>query len=134
MKKDQNNNNTIWKFFYKKEDKKPKEQEDFIEALSNKDVKNYLLTNGMENFVKIKLKKSFTKTQMRNIFNLLTDKSEEQNPTKLHVKLIYIAGKADNWDAKNFIRLLFDIYQNDTALAKEFIESALAYHKFYATK
>lgn len=144
----QNNEINIKPFFYDKDDKplidlefipkEPPSTNKFIEFLKQKSPCDFILTEGMENYVKAKLANSVGKTQMRNLFNLIRNSTNE-NYSKIHVKLIYMAGKTDTPQFKEFIKLLLEIYKNESSnedgqsnLLNDFIESALAYHKFHA--
>ncbi|MCC5917629.1 MAG: type III-A CRISPR-associated protein Csm2 [Cryomorphaceae bacterium] len=125
--------NNVWKFFYQKGDnQKPANQKDFINGLQDEKHRKYILLEGMEQFVKSKLSRSLTKTQMRNIFDLIKNKNDENDLISRQIRLTYIAGKSDKWEVKEFIKLLIDIYNENEETAKTFIESALAYHKFHA--
>lgn len=101
---------------------------------SESNYKQFLLTDT-EIFVKVKLI-TMTKTQMRNVFELFKSckTSEELNMTK--PKLLYTAGRLSG-EAKNFLMNLSSIVmkaKNEIEVNdfKKYIETVLAYHKYYA--
>ncbi len=88
-----------------------------------------------ENFVKGWLNR-MTKTQMRNVFELIRDCNSLQDVNMTKPKLIYTAGRLSG-EAKNFLLALSKLVTNveneeDMGALKKFIETVLAYHKYYA--
>lgn len=88
-----------------------------------------------ENFVKGWLNR-MTKTQMRNVFELIRDCNSLQDVNMTKPKLIYTAGRLSG-EAKNFLLALSKLVTNveneeDIGALKKFIETVLAYHKYYA--
>lgn len=95
---------------------------------------NFLLVQT-ENFVKDWLNR-MTKTQMRNVFELIRDCNSLQDVNMTKPKLIYTAGRLSG-EAKNFLLELSKLVTNveneeDMGSLKKFIETVLAYHKYYA--
>lgn len=95
---------------------------------------NFLLVQT-ENFVKDWLNR-MTKTQMRNVFELIRDCNSLQDVNMTKPKLIYTAGRLSG-EAKNFLLALSKLVTNveneeDMGALKKFIETVLAYHKYYA--
>jgi CRISPR type III-A-associated protein Csm2 len=94
---------------------------------------NFLLV-ATEAFVSHKMR-GVTKTQMRNIFELFKNckTSDEVKMTK--PKLIYTAGRLSG-EGKFFLIELSKNVMNvkDTTIAhfQKYVETVLAYHKFYA--
>jgi CRISPR/Cas system CSM-associated protein Csm2 small subunit len=70
---------------------------------------------------------------MRNLFDEVK-KSNDSNISKTQIRLIYTAGRINEKEAKEFIALIIDILKIDIELGKEYMESALAYHKYYGKK
>ncbi len=88
-----------------------------------------------EDFVKDWLNR-MTKTQMRNVFELIRDCNSLQDVNMTKPKLIYTAGRLSG-EAKNFLLALSKLVTNveneeDIGALKKFIETVLAYHKYYA--
>lgn len=88
-----------------------------------------------ENFVKGWLNR-MTKTQMRNVFEQIKDCNSLQDVNMTKPKLIYTAGRLSG-EAKNFLLALSKLVTNveneeDIGALKKFIETVLAYHKYYA--
>ncbi|WP_373756764.1 type III-A CRISPR-associated protein Csm2 [Streptococcus ferus] len=88
-----------------------------------------------EDFVKDWLNR-MTKTQMRNVFELIKDCNSLQDVNMTKPKLIYTAGRLSG-EAKNFLLALSKLVTNveneeDMGALKKFIETVLAYHKYYA--
>ncbi len=88
-----------------------------------------------EDFVKDWLNR-MTKTQMRNVFELIRDCNSLQDVNMTKPKLIYTAGRLSG-EAKNFLLALSKLVTNveneeDMGALKKFIETVLAYHKYYA--
>ncbi|WP_314969402.1 type III-A CRISPR-associated protein Csm2 [Phocaeicola abscessus] len=95
---------------------------------------NFLLVQT-ENFVKDWLNR-MTKTQMRNVFELIRDCNSLQDVNMTKPKLIYTAGRLSG-EAKKFLLELSTLVTNveneeDMGSLKKFIETVLAYHKYYA--
>lgn len=95
---------------------------------------NFLLVQT-ENFVKDWLNR-MTKTQMRNVFELIRDCNSLQDVNMTKPKLIYTAGRLSG-EAKNFLLELSKLVTNveneeDMGSLKKFIETILAYHKYHA--
>ena len=121
----------LWKLLLPKGEasEKIKTDKDFIDNMA--DYTDYILTEGMENLVNERLAKSISKTQFRNLFDEVK-KSEVKDLTTLQVKMMYTAGRVDNRNTKDFIRLAISVLKKDFDLGQKFMESALAYHKFYS--
>lgn len=88
-----------------------------------------------ENFVKDWLNR-MTKTQMRNVLELIRDCNSLQDVNMTKPKLIYTAGRLSG-EAKTFLLELSMLVMNvkkegDVEALKKFIETVLAYHKYYA--
>lgn len=88
-----------------------------------------------EDFVKDWLNR-MTKTQMRNVFEQIKDCNSLQDVNMTKPKLIYTAGRLSG-EAKNFLLALSKLVTNveneeDMGALKKFIETVLAYHKYYA--
>lgn len=88
-----------------------------------------------ENFVKDWLNR-MTKTQMRNVFELIRDCNFPQEVNMTKPKLIYTAGRLSG-EAKKFLLELSTLVTNveneeNMGALKKFIETILAYHKYHA--
>jgi len=89
----------------------------------------------VEKLVQYKLK-SITKTQMRNIFDLIKNCQSVSEMNMIKPKLMYTAGRLNNI-AKDYLINLSKIVvevknERDLEYVKKYIETVLAYHKFYA--
>ena len=77
-----------------------------------------------------------TKTQMRNVFELVRDCNSPQEVNMTKPKLVYTAGR-QSYEAKTFLLKLSELVmkvktEGDVEALKKFIETVLAYHKYYA--
>ncbi len=77
-----------------------------------------------------------TKTQMRNIFELIRNCNTADELKMLKPKLIYTAGRLSG-EGKFFLLELSKLVikakdENDVSSMKKFVETVLAYHKYYA--
>jgi CRISPR/Cas system CSM-associated protein Csm2 small subunit len=124
----------FWEYFYKEgENIKPDNRESFLKNLNDDVQKKHLLTSGMESVVKSKIASEISKSQMRNLFDEVK-KCNESNVSKTQIRLIYTAGRINSDAAKDFISFIIDILKIDIELGKEYMESALAYHKYHGKK
>lgn len=121
----------------KAQDKKSNFYEEMNElVLRSTDTKyNDFLLKETENFVKDKLS-GMTKTQLRNVFELIRNCSSADELKMTKPKLLYTAGRL-NGEAKKFLLELSKLVvkvkdENDMNLIKKFIETVLAYHKYHA--
>jgi CRISPR type III-A-associated protein Csm2 len=96
---------------------------------------NKFLLDKTEDFVKYKLG-GMTKTQLRNVFELIRNcnSAEEMKMTK--PKLLYTAGRL-NGEGKKFLLELSKLVskvskEEEVNLVKKFMETVLAYHKYHA--
>jgi len=96
---------------------------------------SFLITDT-ENYVKRKLSKSITKTQMRNVFDLIKNCTSVEELKMTKPRLMYTAGRLSG-SGKYF---LLDLSKQVTKIENEkqmeamkrFIETVLAYHKYHA--
>lgn len=93
------------------------------------------LLNDTENFVRIVLG-GMTKTQMRNIFELMKGSSTREELNMLKPKLLYTAGRLSG-QSKFFLLELSRIAVNVKTEVEvqnfiKYIETVLAYHKYHA--
>lgn len=96
---------------------------------------NEFLLEETENFVKNKLN-GMTKTQLRNVFELIRNCNSADELKMTKPKLLYTAGRL-NGEAKKFLLklsiLLSEVSMEEHVnLVKKFIETVLAYHKYHA--
>ncbi len=82
---------------------------------------------------------SISSSQLRNIFNLLKKITSKEKLVLSKPKLIYIAGRQNDNNTKEFVilvdKLLSDITENSQIEDfKLFLESIIAYHKFHHPK
>ncbi|MFT4073115.1 MAG: type III-A CRISPR-associated protein Csm2 [Dysgonamonadaceae bacterium] len=96
---------------------------------------NEFLLEETENFVKNKLN-GMTKTQLRNVFELIRNCNSADELKITKPKLLYTAGRL-NGEAKKFLLKLSILLsavsmEEHVNLVKKFIETVLAYHKYHA--
>lgn len=115
--------------------------EDFYSKMKNcvlkngcEDYKKFILVHT-EEFISKKLNR-MTKTQMRNIFDLVMSCRNSEELNMIKPRLIYTAGRLEGESKKFLINLskLVTKANNDEDVEnmKKFLETALAYHKYYA--
>jgi CRISPR type III-A-associated protein Csm2 len=95
----------------------------------------FLLENA-ETYVDKQLSRSITKTQLRSLFELFRDCKTMEHLKMLKPKLIYTAGRLTG-EGKNFVFSLSRVVMkaqsdDDCEHFKKFMETILAYHKYYA--
>ena len=113
------------------------EMERLILSPTAADYAKFLLENA-EKYVKEKLSGSITKTQLRNLFELFRDSTTMNQLKMLKPKLIYTAGRLTG-EGKDFVFSLSRVVMkaqsdDDCEHFKKFMETILAYHKYYAKK
>lgn len=100
---------------------------------------NEFYLKELEKYVEEYLKKSITKTQMRNIFETFKSCKSNDEMELLKPKLMYFAGRINNNNTKLFMEQLIELIdkmedENDYKHMQKLVESTLAYHKYYAEK
>lgn len=95
------------------------------------------LLEDLDVLVQSKLK-SISKTQMRNIFDLIKNCQTVEEMNMIKPKLMYTAGRLTGVGRDyllNLSKVVIEV-KNETDLnyVKKYIETVLAYHKFYAVK
>lgn len=111
------------------------EMERLILSPTAPDYVKFLLENA-ETYVDTKLSRSITKTQLRNLFELFRDCTTMDQLKMLKPKLIYTAGRLTG-EGKDFVFSLSKVVMKaqsnyDCEHFKKFMETILAYHKYYA--
>lgn len=93
------------------------------------------LLNDLEKVVETKLK-NISKTQMRNVFDLIKNCDTVEQIKMTKPKLMYTAGRLTG-TAKDYLLNLSKVVtlvkdDKDLNYLQKYIETVLAYHKFYA--
>lgn len=109
------------------------------EALSDVPKKDYtiFLLDDTEHFVDGVLASGFTKTQLRNLFETIKVADSNNSLDLLRPKLVYTAGRLTNSNAKTFLMNIVQLIKSlknidDYKKILKYIETVLAYHKYYA--
>lgn len=132
-------NNKKGKKNYGKERVNPFEEKVTVILNRNNDTSGYqkFLLDELDTLVQNELK-SISKTQMRNIFDLIKSCDTVEQMNMIKPKLMYTAGRLTG-TGKNYLlhlsKVVFEV-KNDAELnaVKKYIETVLAYHKYYAVK
>ncbi|MDM1406641.1 type III-A CRISPR-associated protein Csm2 [Myroides sp. DF42-4-2] len=132
-------NNKKEKKYYSKERVNPFDDKNLLILNRKNDTSEYqkFLLDGLDTLVQTKLK-SISKTQMRNIFDLIKSCDTVEQMNMIKPKLMYTAGRLTGIGKEYLLHLskvAFEV-KNDAELdaVKKYIETVLAYHKYYAVK
>lgn len=131
-----------WKEYYKNTNKYYNSLKTLIldksasSGLPSKEYKEFIL-NDTEHFVEGVLAIGITKTQLRNLFETFKACDSNSSLEMTRPKLLYTAGRLSSKAAKQFILNIAHLShelkeEDDYKKVSKYIETVLAYHKYYA--